>query len=186
MIVFSSREFASSPIVGNFSTTNECGVHIDIAYPELGNLRETWYAVLNSAKNAMSLIKVAEGDDISGTMGLMPSAACSAATIKGRYSFASTFAYRGAKNAIATSNYIGEEYYDGVNKFFGLQSLGTVSPTSPILRQTFNGSYTVSSDCTVVEQMGYFQIIMADLSQWYISINAANGFDFGWSPKGLA
>jgi len=175
---------------GNFSITNECGVLFEILYPGLGKLRETWYGVLDAARNTMSVVKIAKGDDIVGTMALMPATACNEATLKGRYTFASTYSYPAgnseSRSPDANSNYIGEEYYDGVKNVYGIQSLGTVPSSSPLLRQTFNGLYGVKPDCTVIASFGYFQIIMTDLSQWYISTNIHNGFDFGWAPKGLA
>jgi len=183
-------------MIGNFSVTHDCGVLMNIIYPGLDNLRDAWHAHLNYINVNYPWVIVPQGSGNSGvnqyafgTMALMPSAACTAATIKGRYIFASTYLYPAGvserKDSVASSSYIGEEYYDGVSKVYGVQTLGSVPSASPLLRQTFNGSYAVNADCTVTESFGYFQIIMADLSQWYLSTNIANGFYFGWSPRGL-
>jgi len=132
--------------------------------------------VLNAAR--MRMDAVWGGAQMSGKFERMPSVPCTLKLMVGPRTFSSSFAYAGPKRAVAVTSYAGAQSYSIVNNV-GLSSAWEyAAPALGIL--TFNGTFVVYPDCSVVESFGYYHLMLADYSSYYISTDLVNGWDFGY------
>jgi len=110
-----------------------------------------------------------------GTLKKMPSTACTAQSIEGRYSYSSAVSYAGGKKAaLKTDTYIGVATFNA-----GGQLAGYRQASSDFAPEVFVGNYTVNRDCSVDSSLGFYQLITADGTLPYLSGRADNGWDAG-------
>jgi len=136
----------------------------------------SFVGVLNAAQTRMDAVW--SGAQMSGKFERMPLVACTLKMMVGPRTFSSSFAYSGAKRAVAKTSYAGAQTYSIVNNI-GLSSAWEyTAPSLDIL--TFNGTFVVYPDCSVLESFGYYHLMLADYTSYYISTDPVNGWDFGY------